>query len=36
MFKFASLIVAIVTATNVAYNSLPPTPENTLPPSYCD
>lgn len=36
MFKFAPLTIAIVTAINVAYNTLPPTPENTLPPSYCD
>lgn len=36
MFKFAPLAIAIVTAINVAYNTLPPTPENTLPPSYCD
>ena len=36
MFKFASLAIAIVTAINVTYNTLPPTPENTLPPSYCD
>lgn len=34
MFKFAALTIA--TAINVAYNTLPPTPENTLPPSYCD
>lgn len=36
MFKLASLTIAIVMATNVAYNTLPPTPENTLPPSYYD
>lgn len=36
MFKLASLAIAIAAVINVAQNSLPPTPENTLPPSYCD
>lgn len=36
MFKFASLIIAIVTVINVACSTLPPIPENSLPPSYCD
>ena len=36
MIKFNSLVLTALVMITVAQNSLPPTPENTLPPSYND
>lgn len=36
MFKSVSLTIAIIVSVTAAYNTLPPTPENTLQPAYCD
>lgn len=36
MTKFNSLVLIALAMITVTQNSLPPTPENTLPPSYSD